>query len=152
MFNESPQSASDDGSANIAFSPDTRNIVARDHLSLSDFSLYQFPDMKMIQSFTIGKTNQTCYCPNQSTFAESGSMVVTGSDHGQVYIFDANTGRLTEVLSHGELPVQSVAAFSYADRNVIVSGSADICLYVRQAVRLLPIPFSFSQNVLTTYS
>lgn len=52
--------------------------------------------------------------PKQVAFGEEGAVVVGGSDHGVVYVFETATGRTLQVLEHapGGM-VQTIAVSSY---------------------------------------
>lgn len=46
--------------------------------------------------------------PRQVTFAENCSVIVSGSDHGVVYIFDRRSGDVVDMLKVGDNRVQAV--------------------------------------------
>ncbi|KAG2361870.1 WD40-repeat-containing domain protein [Suillus spraguei] len=50
-----------------------------------------------------------CIGPKQVAFGEEGKVVVGGSDHGLVYIFDRKTGETLETLHHGHGLVQTIS-------------------------------------------
>ncbi|KZS94289.1 WD40 repeat-like protein [Sistotremastrum niveocremeum HHB9708] len=112
--------------AHVSLTSDHRCCLADNDLSSSGFSLYEFPSMRLLRSFSVRET-----CLNAPVFAENCDLVVAGSDHGKVYVFQAGNGWRKEILTHGLLAVQSVATFAYSDHQVIVSGTTDICFFER---------------------
>jgi len=72
------------------------------------FSLYRLDGGASIQEYVTGTPRRTY--PKQVDFAEGSQVVVGGSDHGIVYIFDRKTGGVLQKLHHGrdEL-VQTIA-------------------------------------------
>lgn len=51
--------------------------------------------------------------PRQVAFAEDCSMIVSGSDHGMVYVFDRRTGEPVDMLETGTDRVQAIAVRLY---------------------------------------
>ena len=76
-----------------------------------DFSLHLKASGALIRSF---KTPLSKHYPRQVVFGELGSVVVGGSDHGKVYVFDANTGASLDVLHHSSSGLVGTVAVSQA--------------------------------------
>jgi outer membrane protein assembly factor BamB len=70
--------------------------------------LHKLNDGTYLRNFPTGEPNQ--YVNKQVVFAEDSKVVVGGSDHGVVYVFDRDTGVSLDRLCHasGGL-VQTVA-------------------------------------------
>ena len=77
------------------------------------FSLYHLDGGASIQEYVTGTPRRTY--PKQVDFAEGSQVVVGGSDHGMVYVFDQKTGKVLQKLHHGkdEL-VQTIAVCQLA--------------------------------------
>lgn len=71
------------------------------HLVVDDaedgFALYRLEGAKFIRRLA-NRYPSINTCPKQVAFGESGKVVVGGSDHGRVYVFDKDTGELRETL------------------------------------------------------
>ncbi|KZT31964.1 WD40 repeat-like protein [Sistotremastrum suecicum HHB10207 ss-3] len=112
-----------------------KRLVLVDNLD-KGFTLYRFPTMGLVRHFSV-PSSLPWLLIKHVVFAESDTLVVGGSDNGKVHVFDLPSSRTVQVLSHGRSKdaVQAVAAFSYENRHVIVSGSsgsnAEICVYSR---------------------
>ncbi|KZS89561.1 WD40 repeat-like protein [Sistotremastrum niveocremeum HHB9708] len=102
----------------------TKRFVLVDNLD-KGFTLYRFPTMGLVRHFCAA-SSLPWFLIKQAVFAESEALVVGGSDNGKVYIFDLPSARIVQVICHGRSkdPVQAVAAFSYENRHVIISGSS----------------------------
>ncbi|KAJ7503891.1 WD40-repeat-containing domain protein [Mycena galericulata] len=73
-------------------------------------ALYRLDDEHRVKTFEI-KTTKSYTRPRQVCFADDGSCVVSGSDHGTVYIFDRWTGETVDELKVGALDwAQTVTA------------------------------------------
>ena len=62
------------------------------------FSLYSLEDMKFLRKYPTGKP--TKWFPKQVEFSEEGWIMVGGSDHSTIYIFDRKTGLVMDTLTH----------------------------------------------------
>jgi hypothetical protein len=72
------------------------------------FDLHQLDNNAYIRTFFTGDVKQGV--PKQVVFSGDAKVVVGGSDHGKVYIFDRRTGKEFQVLDHGGgCVVQTVA-------------------------------------------
>lgn len=139
-------------------SSSTKRLVLIDNLD-KGFTLYRFPTLGFVRHFSI-VPSLPYFILKQAAFAESDALVVAGSDNGKVYVLDLPSARIVQVLSHGrsELilpghlqhliyslsardPVQAVAAFSYENQHLIISGSSgsnpEIYVYSRPLVRAI---------------
>lgn len=71
------------------------------------FSLYDLETGKFIRKFPTGVPKKTH--PKQVTYGEGNRIVVGGSDHGAVYVFDRKSGKPLDVLHHANQgPVHTV--------------------------------------------
>lgn len=61
--------------------------------------LFSLPNDQWLKHFPTG--NWSFRFPMQVAFAESSSVVVGGSDHGLVYVFDVEDGEEIDRLRHG---------------------------------------------------
>lgn len=74
-----------------------RNLVAIDNVG-DGFSLHRADTVECLRNFPTGTpTRRVC---KQVVFGEDGKVIIGGSDHGSVYIFDRKTGTPIEVLRH----------------------------------------------------
>ena len=62
------------------------------------FSLYSLEDMKFLHEYPTGKPTKRF--PKQVEFGKEGQILVGGSDHGTIYIFDRKTGLVMDTLNH----------------------------------------------------
>ena len=67
---------------------------------MNGFSLHQLDNGAYIQMFPTGTPIKAM--PKQVAFAEDSRLVVGGSDHGSVYVFDRRTGAPLDVLHHAD--------------------------------------------------
>ena len=80
----------------------------------SGFDLYQLDNGAYIRTFPTGNPNRLL--PKQVAFGEDSKVVIGGSDHGAVYVFDRKTGKPLQVLHHADRGlVQTITV-----RNVII--------------------------------
>ena len=70
--------------------------------------MYNFETGSFIRKFLTGKPKKTY--PKQVAFGEQSRIVVGGSDHGAVYVFERKTGRQLDMLHHANQgPVHTVS-------------------------------------------
>ncbi|KAK7451278.1 hypothetical protein VKT23_012618 [Stygiomarasmius scandens] len=62
-------------------------------------ALYRLDNIARIKVFDVPQTKPSQNWPKQVAFAESCRFVVSGSDHGLVYVFDRRSGELVQKLS-----------------------------------------------------
>lgn len=74
-----------------------RNVFAIDNVA-NGFSLHRAESAECIRNFPTGIPTKRV--SKQVAFGEGGKVVVGGSDHGAVYIFDRKTGAPIQVLRH----------------------------------------------------
>ena len=74
-----------------------RGNFAVDNVTLG-FSLYSLEDMKFLREYPTGKPTRRF--PKQVEFGEEGRVLVGGSDHGTIYVFDRRTGLVMDTLHH----------------------------------------------------
>ncbi|KAK0215275.1 WD40-repeat-containing domain protein [Armillaria nabsnona] len=91
----------------------TAVTTAKDVVCIDDpaegTALYKLQDGARVQTFPIPVRKS--HCPQQVAFAEGGKMVISGSDHGVVYIHDRRTGVcMGELTVDREDWVQTLAA------------------------------------------
>lgn len=84
--------------ANVAINHD-RGLFAVDNVT-QGFSLYSLKDMKFQRECTVGEPKRRY--PKQVEFGEDGCILVGGSDHGTIYVFDRKTARVVETLHHDD--------------------------------------------------
>jgi WD40 repeat protein len=71
------------------------------------FDVYLLDKGQHVRNLSTGKA--TCHLPKQVCFTEIGGVIVGGSDHGSVYVWDSKTGDLLESLKHVDQgPVRTV--------------------------------------------
>lgn len=76
------------------------------------FDLHQLDNGAYIRTFLTGDAKSVV--PKQVIFSEDTKVVIGGSDHGKVYIFDRRTGKVFQVLDHGSTGlVQTVMVLAY---------------------------------------
>lgn len=86
-----------------------KGVVIINHLE--GFSLHQLNSGLEIATYTGGQSRTTL--PKPAVFGEGSRVVITGSDHGKVYIFDKKGGEPTEILEHASTDlVQSITVHS----------------------------------------
>lgn len=89
--------------------------MAEDTIILDDVSqgvaLYKLSVTDRVKTFAIPCRQRRS---RNVAFHDSGRSVITGSDHGNVYIFDRRTGKSSDVIHTGVTDwVQSVAVRRY---------------------------------------
>lgn len=85
-------------SGNVAVST-RRNQFVIDN-ARNGFDLYQLDSGTYIRTFPTG--NPSKLLPKQVAFGEDSKVVVGGSDHGAIYVFDRKTGKPLQVLHHAD--------------------------------------------------
>jgi outer membrane protein assembly factor BamB len=85
-------------SGNVALSTRHNQFVVDN--ARNGFDLYQLDTATHIRTFPTG--NPSRHLPKQVAFGEDSKVVVAGSDHGAVYVFDRKTGKPLEVLHHAD--------------------------------------------------
>jgi hypothetical protein len=66
--------------------------------------------------------------PKQVAFGENSTVVVGGSDHGIVYVFERESGKLLHSLRHADKGmVQTVTTHEMPDKSVIIGASSSSC-------------------------
>jgi hypothetical protein len=76
-----------------------QNEVVINNVS-SGFDSHQLDSGNWKQTFLTG--NPTRKFPKQVAFGEMGRVVIGGSDHGVVYVFNRKTAETVQILQHGE--------------------------------------------------
>ena len=84
--------------ANVAINHDRGNFAV-DNVNLG-FSLYSLEDMRFLREYPTGQ--QTKRFPKQVEFGEESQVLVGGSDHGAIYVFDRKTDLLLDILRHDD--------------------------------------------------
>ena len=74
------------------------------------FSLYHLDSLEPLQTLSTDKP--AIRKSKQVTFAGNNRVVVGGSDHGSIYVFDRKTEALFDVLRHRGRLVQTVVVSS----------------------------------------
>ena len=64
------------------------------------FDLHKLENGEYIRMFSTGLAKKPC--PKQVLFGEDGKVVIGGSDHGSIYVFDRRTGEVLQVLKHAD--------------------------------------------------
>lgn len=62
------------------------------------FNLHQLDSGVRLRTFPTGTPEKKL--PKQVAFGENGKVIVGGSDHSSVYVFERDTGAIVEVLHH----------------------------------------------------
>ena len=62
------------------------------------FSMHQLPTRNIEGTYLTGESLTTK--PKPIMFAENGCRVITGSDHGKVYVFKTEGGKPVDILPH----------------------------------------------------
>ena len=65
---------------------------------MDGFNLHQLHNGTFLRAFRTGTPIKGV--PKQVAFGEDTGVIVGGSDHGVVYIFDRKTGSILDVLAH----------------------------------------------------
>lgn len=66
----------------------------------SGFNLHKLDDGKYVRNYSTGAPIKNV--PKQVAFAENAKVIVGGSDHGSVYVFERESGNTLQVLRHSE--------------------------------------------------
>jgi hypothetical protein len=69
-------------------------------------TLLELENASFIRSFWTGTPKKRV--PKQVAFGEDGKVVVGGSDHSAVYVFDRKTGVIRDILHHDQDLVQAI--------------------------------------------
>jgi hypothetical protein len=83
----------------------SRNEFVVDNIE-TGFDLHRLDTGHWKRSFPTGKPTRKL--PKQVAFGERSKVVVGGSDHGAVYVFDRKTAFPLHVLRHGDALVQTL--------------------------------------------
>lgn len=75
----------------------TRDICVVDNVT-DGFDLYRLDTGGFIRTLVVKEAERTH--PKGVHFAEAGRLVIGGSDHGRVYIFDRKTAKILKTLKH----------------------------------------------------
>ena len=78
---------------------ENKNQFVMDNVS-DGFDLHQLDNGAYIRTFLTRDAKKRV--PKQVVFSKDTTVVVGGSDHGKVYIFDRRTGKEFQVLHHGD--------------------------------------------------
>ncbi|KAF9493503.1 WD40 repeat-like protein [Pleurotus eryngii] len=115
-----------------ALSQDSSKLLVN-NLTTNNFDLFSFPDIIKLRTFTIPETS-TSHKIKMGIFAGiSNELVLCGSLHDKVYLFDSVTGACLGGLHHGKeahsKPVQMLASH-HKHLHVFASGSSGkICIW-----------------------
>ncbi|KAL0564996.1 hypothetical protein V5O48_017037, partial [Marasmius crinis-equi] len=60
-------------------------------------TLYRMSDHSLLKEYAVPRKQQIAY-PKQAVFGEDSSIVISGSDHGTVYVFELREGKLVQEL------------------------------------------------------
>lgn len=72
------------------------------------FDLYRMDTGNFVRTFLTRKATKTY--PKGVAFADRSGLIIGGSDHGKVYVFERKTGRLVKRLKHaGSGGVEAIA-------------------------------------------
>lgn len=92
-----------------------KNLFVIDTVT-NGFGLYQLDNVNWKRNFTTG--TPTRKVPKQVAFGEDSRIVVGGSDHGAVYVFDRKTGSPLHILRHSDNgSVQTVTVRALGNRH-----------------------------------
>jgi len=94
--------------ASVAVDSRQGNILVDN--TIDGMTLLELEDASFIRAFQTGTPKKRV--PKQVAFGEDGKVVIGGSDHGAVYVFDRKTGVIWDVLLHNEDLVQVVTVRS----------------------------------------
>ncbi|TFK59710.1 WD40 repeat-like protein [Pluteus cervinus] len=101
---------------------------------LDGFDLYDFGTGKFVRSLRTGRAKKKW--PKQIAFAEDSRVVVGGSDHGVIYVFERKTGEVLDELRHASQGLaQAVSVCDVGGLSMIATGSGvglgqdNICLW-----------------------
>ncbi|KAI0310199.1 hypothetical protein OF83DRAFT_1070922, partial [Amylostereum chailletii] len=82
-----------------AWSPETHQLLV---WNLEDgIDVYQLKDEGQLKPIRCLKMNLQYYFPKLVDFAQQGRLAVSGTDRGEVFIWDIETGTLKQTLIHG---------------------------------------------------
>lgn len=81
------------------------------------FDVYKLESGELLKSLVTRDPIKTY--PKSVTFADGGQIVVSGSDHNLVYIFERKTGKLVETLKHNSLNGVQIIAVSDIPLNML---------------------------------
>lgn len=85
-------------SGNLAWSPARRTISVSNLLDGVD--IYRLTERPFLERrLSVGRIR--CNVPQQVGFAQSGELVICGSDKGEIYVWDTTAGYQLKALRHG---------------------------------------------------
>jgi hypothetical protein len=103
-------------SGNVAIST-RRNQFVVDN-ARNGFDLHQLDNGAHIRTFPTGTPNKLL--PKQVAFGEDAKVVVGGSDHGAIYVFDRKTGKPVQVLHHADDGlVQTITVYNRLNISIV---------------------------------
>ncbi|KAF8814865.1 WD40 repeat-like protein [Phlegmacium glaucopus] len=115
---------------NIGICPVYGNILV-DNMT-NGFDLYSLSCTAPLRSFVVPTTKRFT---KKGVFGENRHIIVTGSDHGKVYVFIVNKMEPMQKIDHESegVMIQSVETTTVSDHHLICSGSSDspssICIW-----------------------
>lgn len=121
------------------------------------FDLRDVRTGELVRKFPTGQPLRRC--PKQVTFGEDGDVVVGGSDHGTLYVFDRKTGSLRQKLRHASSGyVQTVTAHTKNDGRALIVAATTGCdmspaitIWSRRKRHLLPPAVSKTFAMLASF-
>lgn len=84
--------------------------------AVDGFDLYQLESTAFVRNFPTGTPIQRF--PKQVLFGENSKVVIGGSDHGKVYIFDRKSGSLLDTLHHAKRGLAQTIAVSSRSKDI----------------------------------
>lgn len=91
--------------------------------AVDGFDLYQLESNTFIRNFPTGVPIQRF--PKQVLFGENSKVIIGGSDHGQVYVFDRKSGSLLDTLHHAKHGlVQTIAVSSEFEDDTMLADTS----------------------------
>ncbi|KAF5343334.1 hypothetical protein D9758_014165 [Tetrapyrgos nigripes] len=99
----------------------TKTVYCIDDIT-SGCTLYRMTDGSKIQDFKVPRERKAGQ-PKQVAFGESCKVIVSGSDHGNVYVFDRRSGELLQTLSTGtKSRIHGLTTFTLNGTEYIAAG------------------------------
>jgi hypothetical protein len=85
------------------------------------FSLYSLEDMRFLHEYPTGQPTRRF--PKQIEFGEGGRVLVGGSDHGTIYVFDRKTGLVMDTLHHEDKGLSQAVTVSPLCQQINISAN-----------------------------
>ncbi|KAG1721364.1 uncharacterized protein EDB91DRAFT_1256544 [Suillus paluster] len=113
------------------------------------FTLYQLEgDKEPVRTFMTAAPSVSI--PKQVAFAAQGKLIIGGSDHGLVYVFERKSGKLLETLCHSNMGLVQTIATHDLNRRCTVTSSSPALGHGKATINLWVYNYGPAKETLTS--